>query len=550
MESPPDLIVYNAFIYTVAPSRPRASAMAVSNGAITALGGDELLDLRGPSTELVDAAGAFVMPGLADGHIHFNLGGSQAAYELPISPLADIQGILDAVSNWASTLGPEEWVVGGIIGATMLDKLAAENWISKLDEAAGGRPAMLRDDSLHNRWVNSRALELMGVDESTPDPPEGKMVRDSAGKHTGVLYESAISLAETAFRKSVADLGARIRGAMLKSLEIVRSFGITSVQEAATASGTFKELIQLDREDKLTCRIVASAIAKVFVEDGFFGEELFSYMKECRGKLLLPDFMKIFLDGVPMTRTSVMLGPYRCCHGGAHEFDDVKVVPLVPDDELVGLLRRCYELGIGAKMHATGDGAARQALDAVAKVRTERGPGPIFQIAHAEYLHPMDIPRMKELNVVADMSPYIWYPCVLQDSIAKEIPEMVYERSWPTREFLDAGVLVACGSDWPVAATTPDPWTGMQTLITRRNPDPSVPGVLCENQRVTREEAIEAFTAGPTAAMGLDKVGRLSEGFSADFIFLDRDLLACDEGEIYKTKVTRTYLQGKLVYEA
>lgn len=249
------------------------------------------------------------MPGLIDNHIHLNVGGAQAAFELPIPPWEGIDEILQRVKDWAGKLGPDEWVVGGIIGSVTLDKLAVENHIEKLDEAAGGRAVLLRDDSLHNRWVNSRALELMKVDESTPDPHEGKWVKDAEGKLTGVVYESGCNVAEAAFRASVKDIAGRTRDSLLKALEICSTFGVTSVQEAATAELPFQELYKLDQAGKLNARVVTSAISRPFLGEEFSGEPLYEKAAKLRGKALLPDFIKIVLDGVPLTRTSVMLGP-------------------------------------------------------------------------------------------------------------------------------------------------------------------------------------------------------------------------------------------------
>lgn len=344
------------------------------------------------------------MPGLVDGHIHLHLGGSQAAFELPIPPGEDVDAICARVASWAANLGPDDWVVGGIVGAVTLDNLAKENCISKLDAASGGRPVLLRDDSLHNRWVNSRALEIMGVTKDTPDPADGTYVKDKDGNLNGLLYESTGTVAEKAFRAAIADPVARIKGSMAKSLEILRSFGITTVQEAATAEIPWKSLVELENEGKLTLRVIGSMLARPWFEDGPAGEELFKILRPLTTECLRPTFTKIVLDGVPMTRTSAMLGPYKCCHpGGIHGFDDIHVDTLWTLPDLVKQLERCYELNIGAKCHATGDAAVRLVLDAAEKVRTEHGPGPMIQVAHAEYVHPDDLPRFGKLNVVADM---------------------------------------------------------------------------------------------------------------------------------------------------
>ncbi len=172
-----------------------------------------------------------------------------------------------------------------------------------------------------------------------------------------------------------------------------------------------------------------------------------------------------------MTRTTALLAPYRC----HHQHDEPEYGELYwQQDELVEQVAHCYDLGIGAKFHATGDASVRAVLDAVETVQAERGPGPRFQIAHTEYVDPADLPRFAALGVVADASPYIWYPGVVQDAVAGEISEELLAASWPVRDLVESGAVVAAGSDWPCVLPTPDPWTGLQTLVTRRNVDPAV----------------------------------------------------------------------------
>jgi predicted amidohydrolase YtcJ len=265
-----------------------------------------------------------------------------------------------------------------------------------------------------------------------------------------------------------------------------------------------------------------------------------------RGELVRPDFVKIVLDGVPMTRTTALLSPYKCSHGE----DPQTVESLWTLEDLVAQLERCSELGLGAKLHATGDASVRRVLDAAERLRASRGPGVRLQIAHTEYVHPDDVPRFAALDVVADLSPYIWYPSIIQESIAAQVPEEVVAGSWPVRDLVDAGASVAAGSDWPCAAPTPDPWTGLQTLVTRRNPDPAVSGALNPGQALTLPEAISAFTTNPAEAMGLgDVVGRLTVGHAADFIVLDRNLFEIDVAEVHRTQVLRTYFAGTVVHE-
>ncbi|MCZ2811653.1 amidohydrolase [Modestobacter sp. VKM Ac-2979] len=547
-ESGAELVVRNARIWTQDPERPWATALAVRGGSLVAVGADEeVAGHVGADTEVVDLDGAMVMPGLSEGHVHLGLGGAQAAFELPLLPTDGLDDVLAKVRDWASRLGPDDWVVGGIVGATLLDTLADRRFLQLLDEASGGRPVLLRDDSMHNRWVSSRTLELMGVGPSTPDPEGGRYVRDAEGHLTGLLYELTSSVAESAFAASIPDKRTRTRTAVATAVQVLNSYGITAAQDAATMGLAYAMLRDLEDAGELTARVVTSAPVRQFLEEGTTGDELIAEVRARPGTIVRPDFVKVVLDGVPMTRTTALLEPYLCSHGQTDTTGEIYWTL----EDLVAQVERCYDLGMGAKFHATGDASVRLVLDAVEQVRGERGPGPLFQIAHVEFIHPDDVPRFGALGVVADASPFIWFPSVLQESIQQQVPGELVAASWPFRSLLDSGAAVAGGSDWPCSAPTPDPWTGLQTMVTRRSPDPSIEGSLNPGQAITLEEAITAFTSAPAEAMGLGEVtGRLTSGRSADFIVLDRHLFEVDIAQVHATRVLRTYFAGRLVHTA
>ncbi|WP_148573871.1 amidohydrolase [Nocardioides caldifontis] len=545
---PADLVLTHGRIWTQDHDQPWAEAVAVADGRIVAVGSaDDVAPLIGDATTVEELDGAFVMPGLVDGHVHLNLAGAQAKFELPLLPTDGIDEILAKVREWADRLGPDEWVVGGIVGSTVMDTILDAGPIARLDEAAGGRAVLLRDDSMHNRWVSSRALELMGVEEGTPHPEGGHYGRDADGRLTGVLQELASAVAEGAFQRSVTDPAARVRASVAKALRIMNGYGITSVQDAATMAPAAEALASLSDAGELTARVVVSTPVRPFIEEGTVGTELAEIVAPLRRDDVRPDFVKVVLDGVPMTRTTALLEPYICHHAGQeHEVGEVywKL------DDLVAELDDCVRRGLHAKLHATGDASVRRVLDAVEVIRERHGDAARFQIAHTEYVHPDDVPRFATLGVVADLSPYIWYPSVIQESIAAQVPAELVERSWPVRDLVDAGALVAAGSDWPCAAPSPDPWTGLQTLVTRRSPDGSYPGALNPGQALTVEEAVSAFTTNPAQAAGLgDTAGRIAVGCSADLVKLDRDLFQVDVEEIYRTRALKTWYAGRVVHE-
>ncbi|MEU4804047.1 amidohydrolase [Actinosynnema sp. NPDC023587] len=538
-----DLILTNATVHTVDHARPRATALAVEGGRVVAL--DEVEP--GPDTEVRDLGGAFVMPGLVDVHNHHALAGRAALFELTFGGDHGVEAILDAVRAWSRDLGPDEWVVGGAWASTLVDALSRESARHALDEAAGGRPVMLTDDSRHNRWVSSRALELAGVTASTPDPAGGVIVRDPAGgAPTGVLLEAAGVQVERAVRETSTLTEEQHASASRHAIGVLHSYGITAFQDAGVSVDILNALKSLDDAGELGAWVVSSLL----INDPIFGFDpigsaLLEVGERYRGEHHRPDFVKIFLDGVPPTRTAAFLEPYlpdevhgACFHGA----------PTMPPAELEGWLRAAADAGLSAKVHCTGDAAVRATLDAVEKLRGEGHTGTRFQVAHGQFVHPDDLARFGALGVAADISPFLWVPGVIPSAIANVLPAERASRMQPNRALLDSGALVAGGSDWPVSES-PNAWEGIQGLVTRRDPAGAHPGALWPEQAITLAEAVEAFTLSGARAMGVDDVtGSLTPGKSADFVVLDRDPFRTPVEELYTTAVTETWFAGRQVY--
>jgi predicted amidohydrolase YtcJ len=545
----PEILVINGRIFTGDPECPFVEAFAVSGGRISALGSDvEVRAMSTAETQVIDLDGNFAMPGLVDVHAHLGLGGRQLAFEMPVLPSDGVAEIAGKVRAWRERLEPGEWIVGGIVGSTVMDDLTHHD-LAALDDAAGDHPVLLRDDTMHNRWVNSAAFEILGIDESSPSPEGGSYVRDQEGRLNGVLTELACGPAEAAVMDTIGDVEGFHAEAFTTAVRTLNSYGITAVQESATMDYALRTLHDIDEAGGLTAHVVASMPSRPFLEEGINGEELYRVGDESHSRHVHPTFAKYVLDGVPMTRTAALIHPYRCNH--ADDDPNFTGETLWDADELTTSLLALVDRGLNAKLHATGDGAVRLILDAVEEVRRMRGWDAKFHIAHVEFVHDDDLPRFAELDVVPDASPYLWFPSVMQESMKKQVPAETFDRSWPLRRLMDSGALVSCGSDWPCAAPTPDPWTGLATLVTRSNPDPAVTGRLNGNEALTVEQAIAAFTCNPAQAMGLgETTGILRTGYSADFIVLDRDLFTAEPGKLHETQVLRTFFEGRLVHEA
>lgn len=190
------------------------------------------------------------------------------------------------------------------------------------------------------------------------------------------------------------------------------------------------------------------------------------------------------------------------------------------------------------------------ALDAIEVMRRRHGSGPIFHIAHPLFVDPSDVRRFAELGIVADASPYLWYPSIIQDSMAACVPAKTIEKSYPLADLLSSGASVAAGTDWPAGAPMPHPWTGIETMITREAPGGSEE-TTNSAQRLTLQEALLSFTRRPAEAMGLgERVGSIEVGKSADFLVLSQNLFDVDVRRIHETNVLATYLRGALVHDA
>lgn len=546
-----DLVITNGRIYTMDRKRPWAWSLAVRNGRIIAVGDAESVKpLIGPDTRRIDLAGRMLMPGIVDVHTHMMMGGQAELFELRFPPTASIATVIQNVREKASKTKAGSWIIGGQWGSDNLAELNRSEMLKALDAASGDCPVMLRDDTYHNRWVNSAALRLAGVTADMPDPPQGSIGRDPTTRAlTGIMIEAAAGLIERTIAESGHYTPEMDRAAMARSIATLNSFGVTAFLDAAAMQPILAALKGLDDRGELTAWSVSAmpAFEPSFMF-GIAGDELIALRQRYRGVHAKPDFVKIFLDGVPGARTAAFHAPYiedkqhGCCFCGT-------TIVTVPD--LIRWIDKSEKLGLGVKIHCAGDAAVTQTLDAIEVVRSFNGPTKlIHHVAHASYIAPADIPRFAALNVAADLSPFLWYPTSFLEGHKQAMGDERALRFWPNKDLKAAGALLAGGSDWPVMPN-PDPWDGIEGLVTRRNPRGEFDSAaLWPEQAIDIATALEAFTINSARAIGLaDIIGSIEVGKSADFIILDRNVTEVPADEIADVKVLTTFFEGRVVFD-
>jgi predicted amidohydrolase YtcJ len=546
-----DTLFHNGRIYTVDRAKPWASCAAVKAGRFVAVGDEaDAKPFVEADTLVVDLAGRMAMPGIIDIHNHIMMGGQADLYELRFPSSFSISQIAAAVREVAAKTPVGGWIVGGQWGNDLLPKLNTDAAFAELDAASLGHPVLLRDDSYHNRWASGAALRLADVTEQTANPVNGEIGRDLAsGRLTGLMVEAASGIVERTLARSGHYTAEMDRAAVARSIGVLNSFGVTAFVDAASMQPILAALKGLDDRGELSAWAVC---AMPIVEPGFMfgtaGDELFALREDYRSAHVKPDYAKMFLDGVPGAKTAAFHDPYvadpvrGCCFRGA----TMLTVP-----ELIRWLGKCERLGLAAKIHCAGDAAVTQALDAIEVVRAFNGPTTLaHHIAHASYIIPNDIPRFAELDVVADLSPIIWFPTVFLEAHKAAMGAERAQRFWPNRDLKDAGALMAGGSDWPVIPN-PDPWHGIEGMVTRRNPAGDFPGTaLWPEQALDLATVVEIYTIDAARAAGLHQVtGSIEVGKSADLVVLDQPIFDIPPDRIAETNVELTYFAGRKVYE-
>jgi predicted amidohydrolase YtcJ len=540
-----DLLFAGGPVFGVSRDHREHTAAAVRAGRIVAVG-DAALDAAGARTRVVDLGGGLLVPGFTDAHIHAVQGGLERL-RCDLTAARSREECLRTVREYADRHRDAAWVTGGGWDQTLFP--GGVPTAADLDTVVPDRPVFLPSASHHDAWVNSRALQVAGIDATTPDPPDGRIARDHTGAPTGTLHEGAMDLVA---RKVPATTPEEYAEALLIAQAYLHSLGVTGWQDAilgryANMEDVGPVYLAAARRGDLTARVVGA----LWWERGR-GAEQIPELVERRARLQAGRFratsVKIMQDGVPENGSAAMIAPYldpcgcRTSHRGSSYVD-----PAALREHVTALDSEGFQVHV----HAIGDRAVRESLDAFAAALAANGRSDRrHHIAHLQVVHPDDVPRFGALGVAANMQP-LWATYEPQ-MVDLTIPVIGQERAgwqYPFAGLARTGAVLAAGSDWPVSS--PDPMAGIHVAVNRRTPaSVGVPEdrAFLPEQALDLQTAVTAYTRGSAYLNHLDDGGRIAVGALADLAVLDRNPFAGAAEEIGDARVVATFVEGAEVF--
>ena len=538
----PDLVLTNGKIWTENPAQPEAAAVAIAGGRIEMVGSSEqALATAGSQTRVVDLRGRRVVPGFNDAHVHMFMGGDSLS-SVQLRDARSAEELRDRIAGHARSRPAGEWILNG--------SWDHERWTPAvlpthqlIDDATREHPVFVNRSDGHMVLVNALAMRLAGVDKQTQDVPGGEIVRDANGHPTGIFKDAAKALIERAIPAPSQD---RILAALDSAQAYAAENGVTSVQDmgvlGARAADTMADVIRayqrLHEEGRLRVRVSAhiplpawKRLADLGVAAGL-GDAMFHI-----------GAVKSFSDGSLGSTTAWFFEPYS----DAPETSGLPSDELMDADAMYANMREADRAGLQLAIHAIGDRANGTVLDFIERLVAENGRRDRrIRIEHAQHLRPEDIGRFAELGVIASVQPYH----AIDDGgwVEKRIGAERAKTTYAFRSLLDAGAMVAFGSDWWVAPI--NPLLSIYAAVTRRTLDGNYPGGWMPQQKVSVQEAVHAYTVVPAYASGEERIkGSLEPGKVADLAVLSDDIFTIAPEAIRNVTVDVTILDGRAIFE-
>ena len=518
--------------YTLAANHLESfSGLVFEAGKVLEAGDAAELRKKYSSATLVDGHGKTLLPGLIDAHGHvFDLG-SQTV-EIQLSNTQSVAEAQARIRAYAAANAQRPWLLGA--GWNQVTwKLGRFPLASEIDAVVADKPVVLDRVDGHAKWLNTKALQAAGITQSTADPPGGRIERDAAGHPTGVLVDKAMLLVEKVIPQPS---GAELRDALKAALSHMNSVGLTGVGDAGINAAQAAVYRQMADEGLLTVRIYAmirdtGADFRALSSRG----PLIGYAHDT----LNIRAVKLFADGALGSRGAALLAPYS-------DMPTQRGLLFMSEPELQGKIETALRAGYQVNIHAIGDAANHEVLDAFEGAYKDVGGRELRnRVEHAQVVTPADIPRFKQLDLLASMQPT--HATSDKNMAADRIGAERLEGAYAWRTFLDQGTRIAGGSDFPVESD--NPFFGLHAAVTRTDHANQPPGGWHSEQAMTLLEAFRAFTLDAAYAEHQENsLGSLETGKWADFILVDRDLFKIPAADIWKIKVEQTWLAGRRVH--
>ncbi len=534
---PADLVLTNGVIHTVDEKNPTAQAVAIAGDRIVFVGSHtETQKWVNDKTRVIDLGGKTVVPGFIDSHYHFQGVGTRA-FNLNLDGCKSLEEFLSRIQNWAMGKQPGEWIVGrGWMEEDWPEKKFPTR--SDLDRIVPELPVYLNRADGHMAVVNSKALEIAGINETTPNPAGGEILKDARDKLSGLLVDKAMALVARHIPSNSPEMQEQFA---LKANAVALAYGLTTIHDAGSSWDTINLWKRLFSEEKMQIRIYEfvrgpGADADTLLQNG--GQiGLFENHLTVRG-------IKISIDGALGSRGAALLENYSD--------ENTRGLFLWQDEQVYPTIKAAAEKGLQVAIHAIGDAANRKVLDLYERAFNEvpaekrKIAEPRFRIEHAQIVDPVDIPRFKKLGVIPSME-----ASHAIGDLHFAIRRLGLNRlsgAYAWRTFIDQGNYIAGGSDAPVEEG--NPLLEFYASVARRD----TLGFSTEGWHpelaMTREEALKSLTIwGARAAFEEDLKGSLTPGKLADLVILNRDLMTVPENELFNLKVLATIVGGKIVFE-
>ena len=540
-----DIVLQNGRIYTVDRDNPWAEALAIRGGRLVAVGAAEKAQqFAGENTHVIDLGGRFVMPGLYDMHTHPDLAlAGKYDDQLTIGiedPSPD--DVRNAILVYAKARPDREWIYGHYFVHFTFRKAGIRVDRHWLDAFMPERPVAIHDRSWGCLLVNSKALEVAGIDRETRDPGNGYIQRDElSGEPTGVLVDGAYSLI---YKAMPAPAPFALQSAYRDGQHYQSARGVVGTKYVHVCEHRLDALKALDNANELTTRVEAA----ISWQDDIFPvrrrwQLLAGERHYYRSSRLNANAVKFHFDGTHEARSSYLATPWPREQSWRGHLNLTR-------EHITDMLVDMDRQGIRVIAHCTGDGASDIFLDAVAAARKTNGnSGVRHQCAHSTLLLNRNLRRFAELDVTAEFSPVGWQPIPFAFARRDAFGEERMDRAYNFRGVLDAGGVAVMGTDWPVSAF--DPWIGFEAMITRRDPTGRHDGAFY-GDGISLDEAIRVMTINGAWSMGIDDVaGSIAVGKSADLIVLDKNLFEEEvHRNLHRTRVLLTMIEGQVAWDA